>query len=68
MEEKQLLIEEILELINKNGSEKTDINPNYLDFFEMEDLISIRDGLLVNSENFQKESNDYLDEIFTKCS
>lgn len=68
MEEKEMLIDEILGLINKNGSDTTDINPNYLEFFEMEDLIDIRDGLIKNSENFKKDNNDYLDEIFSKCS
>jgi hypothetical protein len=68
MEDKKLLIDEILELINKNGSHTTDINPNYLEFFELEDLIEVRDGLIKNSENFKKDNNDYLDEIFSKCS
>jgi len=68
MEDKKLLIEEILELINKDSSHKTDINPNYLEFFEVEDLVDMKDGLIKNSENFKKDNNDYLDEIFSKCS
>lgn len=68
MEEKQLLIKEILELINKHGEKKTDINPNYLDFFEIDDLIETRDGLLKSIINFKKDNNDFLDQIFSKCS
>jgi hypothetical protein len=69
MEEKQLLIQEILALVNANKSSQTStINPNYLDFFELEDLIDIRDGLLKKSEEFKNNNNSYLDEIFSKCS
>ncbi len=69
MEDKQLLIKEILELINhNNNSTKTDINPNYLDFFEIDDLIETRDGLIKSISNFKENNNDYLDEIFSKCS
>ncbi len=68
MEEKNRLIKEIIELIDKNGSSKTDINPNYLEYFEMEDLIDMKDGLLRNSEDFKKDNNNFLDEIFSKCS
>jgi len=68
MEEKELLIAEILELINKNSTTQTDMNRNYLDFFELEDLFDVRDGLIKNSENFKTNNNDYLDEIFNKCS
>lgn len=68
MKDKKIIIDEIIELINKNNSHKTDINPNYLDLFELEDLIDIRDGLLKKCADFQKDSNSYLDEIFTKCS
>ncbi|MFZ9659672.1 MAG: hypothetical protein ACO29X_03890 [Arcobacteraceae bacterium] len=69
MEDKQLLIKEILELINhNNNSTQTDINPNYLDFFEIDDLIETRDGLIKSISNFKENNNDYLDEIFSKCS
>ncbi len=68
MEQKQILKKEILELINANGPNTTDINPNYLEFFEIEDLIEMRDTLKLHSENFTKDNNNYLDEIFSKCS
>ena len=69
MEDKQLLIKEILELINhNNNSTQTDINPNYLDFFKIDDLIETKDGLIKSISNFKENNNDYLDEIFSKCS
>jgi hypothetical protein len=68
MEEKQILIKEILELVDKNDSTKTEINLNYLEFFELDDLQDIKDNLLKKNENFHQESNHFLDEIFMKCS
>lgn len=68
MEEKQQLIREILELINKYDKDKTDINQKYLDFFEIDDLKETRDGLLKSIKNFKDDNQDFLAEIFSKCS
>lgn len=68
MEDKQELIEEIKALIDINSNSKTQININYIDFFEYEELIEIRDNLLEKKENHHQDSNDFLDEIFNKCS
>ncbi len=68
MDEKQILIQEILELMDKNSDTKTDINLKYLDFFEVDDLTEMRDGFLKRIENFKSDNKDFLDEIFSKCS
>jgi hypothetical protein len=68
MEDKQELIEEIKSLIDTNSESTTQINVKYIDFFEYDELVEIRDGLLGKKENQHQDSNDFLDEIFNKCS
>lgn len=68
MEEKKRLIGEILELLDSHSSTKTDINSNYLEFFEIDDLLETRDGLLKRVADFKSDNRDFLDEIFSKCS
>lgn len=65
---KEDLILEIKELIDINSDTKTYINIKYIEYFEVDELLSIRDGLIGKKEKFTKDSSDFLDEIFTKCS
>ena len=65
---KKELIDEIKKLIDTNSNTTTQINIKYIDFFELDELISIRDELLGKKENSHQESQNYLDEIFNKCS
>ena len=60
---KEELISEILSLINTN-----DFNPNYIEYFEIDELIEIRDLLLGKKEQNKKPSRDLIDDIFDKCS
>ena len=66
--EKQKLIDEIKALIDQNSTKTTDINLKYIEYFELDELFDIRDSLLLKKENSRQESNNYLDEIFNKCS
>jgi len=63
---KEELITEIKELMKAKPEEQIDINPNYLEYFEEEELAEIRDGLLHKKMNIEKITSDYLDEIYEK--
>ena len=65
---KQELIDEILLLINTNEKTKIDFNPNYIQYFELDELIEIRDVLLNKKEQNKTPSRDLIDDIFDKCS
>lgn len=63
---KEQLIEEIKELLKINQDEIVEINPKYLDYFEEEELLNIKDKLESKKREINKISNDYLDEIYLK--
>ncbi|MDN5088086.1 hypothetical protein [Aliarcobacter butzleri] len=63
---KKQLIEEIKELLRINQDEIVEINPKYLDYFEEEELLNIKDKLESKKREINKISNDYLDEIYLK--
>ncbi|MFY4763778.1 hypothetical protein ACOTVQ_02765 [Aliarcobacter butzleri] len=63
---KKQLIEEIKELLKINQDEIVQINPKYLDYFEEEELLNIKDKLESKKREINKISNDYLDEIYLK--
>ena len=65
---KEALISEILKLINTNDNSKIDFNPNYIEYFEQDELIEIRDLLLGKKEQNKTPSRDLIDDIFDKCS
>ena len=65
---KQELIDEILTLIDNNKNNTLEINTNYIDYFELDELIEMRDILKYKKNNRTKETSDYLDDIFSKCS
>jgi len=63
---KQELINEIKELIKTNPEENIDINPNYLSYFNEDELKDIV-FRLIDKKVEQKEGNStYLDEIYLK--
>ena len=64
---KNELIEEIKHLISVDGT-ATDINPNYLGYFEIEELEEIRDSLICKKVHQDEISKEFLDEVFEKCS
>ncbi len=66
MEEKQQLIEEIKDLIKTNENDSIEINPNFLDYFQLEELISIREDLKIRKSKIRESTFKFLDEIYEK--
>ena len=63
---KKELIKKIEELLKIDGSEKIDINPNYLNYFSEDELKDIV-FRLIDKKVEQKDGNStYLDEIYQK--
>lgn len=63
---KEELIQEIKELLKISENEKIDINPNYLNYFDEDELKDIV-FRLIEKKVEQKEGNStYLDEIYQK--
>ncbi|WP_375723926.1 hypothetical protein LXN10_00055 [Arcobacter sp. KX21116] len=65
MEEKEYVIDEIKSLISSTG-EKIDINPKFLDYFDLEELYDIKENLLSKKENFRENNKDFLEQIYEK--
>ena len=63
---KEELIEQIKLLIDKNN--QTQINTKYIDYFEIDELVEIKESLEFKKSNNENETLNYLDEIFSKCS
>jgi len=63
---KEILIENIKELIKINPNDSIEINPKYLEYFDEEELLNIQTELEKRKENISKISNNYLDEIYEK--
>ena len=67
MQEKQTLIEEIKTLISING-ESVDINPNYLEYFEIEELEEMKKELCAKKETIKETTKAYIEELYEKFS
>ena len=63
---KTQIIENIKKLIKINPEENIEINPNYLEYFDVEELLDIQKQLEFKKENISKITNNYLDEIYQK--
>ena len=63
---KMQIIENIKKLIKINPNETIEINPNYLEYFDVEELLDIQKQLEFRKDNISKISNNYLDEIYQK--
>ncbi len=61
------LIEEIKQLISVDGT-TIDINPNYLEYFELEELEDIKQQLLNNKSNVNSFTKGYVEELYEKFS
>ena len=61
---KEELIKEIKELLKINDSEKIDINPNYLNYFDIQELNDIKIVLEKKKRDFATTNSTYLDEIY----
>ena len=63
---KEQIIENIIELIKINPTEIIEINPNYLQYFDIEELLDIQKRLEYKKQDISKITNNYLDEIYEK--
>ncbi|MBP7770224.1 MAG: hypothetical protein KA055_03790 [Aliarcobacter sp.] len=63
---KKEIIENIKKLIKINPDEVIEINPNYLEYFNEEELLDIQKRLEYKKENISKLSVDYINEIYEK--
>ena len=63
---KNEIIENIKKLIKINPDDTIEINPNYLEYFDIEELLDIQKQLEFKKENISKITNNYLDEIYQK--
>lgn len=64
---KKDLIEEIKLLITSDGS-SVDINPNYLEYFTLEELDEIKTDLLLKKKNVISSTKEYVDELYDKLA
>lgn len=64
--EKEEIIEEIKVLISSSKEETIEINPDFLQYFDLEELISIRDNLIIKKSKIRESTFDYLDELYEK--
>lgn len=60
------LIEDIKNIIKINPDETIEINPNYLNYFEIDELTEIKKKLLYKRDNFQEENAEFLEDIYKK--
>ncbi len=63
---KEELIEEIKRLISTDKNDVIEINPNYLEYFEIDELESIKDKLLLKKKEIIENNSAILDEIYEK--
>jgi len=61
------LIEEIKHLISVDGTE-TEINPNYLEYFEQEELLEMREDLILKKVNVVETTKEYVNELYEKLA
>lgn len=66
MEDKNLIIEEIKVLITSSDDDVVEINPNFLEYFELDELIEMRDNLIHKKQNFKETSLDFVNELYEK--
>ncbi|MGB3750840.1 MAG: hypothetical protein WA945_04685 [Arcobacteraceae bacterium] len=64
---KEELIEEIKRLISVDGS-TTEINPNYLEYFTLEELMEMKAGLICKKEDIIASTEEYVDELYDKLA
>ena len=63
---KEELIKEIKELLKTGENEKIDINPNYLNYFDEDELKDIVFRLIEKKVEQTEGNSAYLDEIYQK--
>lgn len=65
-EEKQTLLEEIKALINSSDEPLVEINPKYLEYFTDDELIALKEDLIVKKRDFLKNNSQWLNDIYEK--
>jgi hypothetical protein len=65
MEEKEYVISEIKSLISSTG-EVIEINPKFLEYFDLEELYDIKENLLRKKEQFRENNKEFLEQIYEK--
>ena len=63
---KEDLINEIKELIKTSQEDTVEINPNYLEYFQEDELVDIKNELLFKKSLISETTSNYLDEIYEK--
>jgi len=63
MQTKEELLKEIEALLAYKPEDKLEINPNYLEYLELEDLESIKKGLLDKIGKLNPEDIDWLEQF-----
>ena len=63
MKTKEELLKEIETLLAYNPKQKLEINPNYLEYLEREDLDSIKSTLLKRVGVLKEEDKDWLEQF-----
>ncbi len=63
MQTKEELLKEIEALLTYNPKEKTTINPNYLEFLEIEDLQNIKKNLMEKIGKLTQEDIEWLEQF-----
>jgi hypothetical protein len=63
MQTKEELLHEIEALLSYKPEKKTTINPNYLEYLELEDLESIKKGLINKIGKLSAEDLDWLEQF-----
>lgn len=63
MQTKEELLKEIEALLTYNPKEKTTINPNYLEFLEIEDLQNIKKNLMEKIGELTQEDIEWLEQF-----
>ena len=64
---KSELIEEIKHLISVDGS-STEINPQYLEYFTIEELIEMKEDLICKKLNVIETTKEYVNELYEKLA
>lgn len=60
---KEELLKEIEALLSYKAEEKTTINPSYLEYLEIEDLTSIKKGLMNRIGKLSEEDLNWLEQF-----
>lgn len=65
-EAKEQLVQDIKVLINSTDEPLVEINPKFLDFFTNDELLALKEDLLLKKRDFFQNNEQWLDEIYEK--